>query len=96
MSMILDQETKYNQDLPEVGHNPTAILLITVGPNETEAVSQEISKIPLVETVHQVIGPYDLIVHLKSETVQVIRETVKNRIWKISGVKRVHSHLIRE
>jgi DNA-binding Lrp family transcriptional regulator len=77
--------------------NPTyqkAILLIIVGPNDTDRVYNEISQIPQVESIYRIIGPYDFIVHLKVETINEIRESLKIKIRTINGVKQVRALLV--
>lgn len=93
MSMILDQHTNTSNTFLDPTYQKT-ILLISVGPNDTERIYKEISDIPQVESVYKIIGPYDLIVHLKAETINEIREIIKNKVWIIIGVKQVRALLV--
>jgi DNA-binding Lrp family transcriptional regulator len=64
-----------------------AYVLVVTDPGKTRYVHEEISKIPGIEELHEVMGPYDLVVELKVESLQDIPTILGERIRTLDGIQ---------
>jgi DNA-binding Lrp family transcriptional regulator len=66
-------------------------VLIVTDPGKTKQVYGEIQKIEAIAEVHEVMGPYDIIVELNVESLQEIPPLLSDRIRPIPGIQRTNS-----
>jgi DNA-binding Lrp family transcriptional regulator len=64
-----------------------AYVLVVTDPGKTRYVHEEISKIPGIEELHEVMGPYDLVVELNVESLQDIPTILGERIRTLDGIQ---------
>ena len=62
-----------------------AYILITVEPARTRAVLERLQDIP-GSVVHEVLGPYDMVVDLETDTQEDITAILRNRVRPIHGI----------
>ncbi|KUO40974.1 MAG: AsnC family transcriptional regulator [Candidatus Hadarchaeum yellowstonense] len=63
-----------------------AYILVTAAIGKVKQVAKEIKKIPDVKNVHVVTGPYDIIVHVDTTSMDTLSKAVVEGIHKIKGV----------
>jgi DNA-binding Lrp family transcriptional regulator len=59
--------------------------------NEERFVLEEIKKIPIVKNADQVIGTYDMVAKLESNSMEELNETIT---WKLKKIAKIRSVLI--
>jgi DNA-binding Lrp family transcriptional regulator len=59
-----------------------------------EEVVQALSKIDSVEELYEVTGEFDLVTLVSASDIEEFRETLKNKIMKIKGVKSTVSSIV--
>lgn len=64
-----------------------AYVLIVTNPGSTRAVAQALAALPNVVTVHEVMGPYDIVVELVTETLTDIPPILADRIRTLDGIQ---------
>ena len=62
-----------------------AYVLINVEPARTEAVLERLVSIPGAR-VHEVLGPFDIVVELEAEAPEYITQTLREKIRPVPGV----------
>lgn len=62
-----------------------AYVLVTADPTKTEAVAERLRTIPGAR-VHEVMGPYDMVVELEAEAIEYISQILRNSIRPVPGV----------
>jgi DNA-binding Lrp family transcriptional regulator len=62
-----------------------AFILINVDPTRTDAVMERLTAIP-GSRVHEVLGPYDIVMELESEAPEYITKALREKIRPIPGV----------
>ena len=62
-----------------------AYVLINADPTRTDAVVERLSAIP-GSRVHEVLGPYDIVVELEAEATEYITRTLREKIRPIPGI----------
>ena len=74
--------------MAEHGHHATthAYVLINVDPQQTVAVIERLRAVAGAR-VHEVLGPYDLVVELQTEAPEYITSTLREKIRPIPGVE---------
>ena len=60
-------------------------VLINVDPTRTEAVLERLSSI-LGARVHEVLGPYDIVVELEAEAPEYLTQIVREKIRHVQGI----------
>jgi DNA-binding Lrp family transcriptional regulator len=70
------------------------LLNVFVESQELESVSRSLEKIPEVVDLYEITGEYDLVAHIKAESISAFRELLKNKILKIHGIKSTVSAVI--
>jgi DNA-binding Lrp family transcriptional regulator len=63
-----------------------AYVLIVADPGKTKQVYDEIQKIEAIAEVHEVMGPYDIVVELNVESLQEIPPLLSDRIRPLPGI----------
>lgn len=64
-----------------------AYVLIVTDPGKTRHVHEEISKVPRIVEMHEVMGPYDIVVEIEVESLQEIPTILGERIRTIDGIQ---------
>ncbi len=64
-----------------------AYVLIVTDPGNTKHVLEQIHGIKGIEAVHEVMGPYDIVVEISAESLQDIPRILGDRIRPIEGVQ---------
>jgi DNA-binding Lrp family transcriptional regulator len=64
-----------------------AYVLIVTDPGKTKHVYQEIMKLQGIQEVHEVMGPYDIVVEIAAATLQDIPPILGERIRPVDGVQ---------
>lgn len=64
-----------------------AYVLIVTNPGSTRAVLDHLREIPNVQSVHEVMGPYDIVVELVTDTLTDIPPILSDRIRTVDGIQ---------
>ena len=64
-----------------------AYVLIVTNPGSTRSVLDALTDIPHVRAVHEVMGPYDIVVELVTETLTDIPPILSDRIRTVDGIQ---------
>jgi DNA-binding Lrp family transcriptional regulator len=64
-----------------------AYVLIVTDPGKTKQVYGEIQKVEGISEIHEVMGPYDIVVELDVESLQQIPPILGDRIRPIDGIQ---------
>ena len=64
-----------------------AYVLIVTNPGATRRVAEALSAIPHVETVHEVMGPYDIVAELVTDSLTDIPPILADRIRTLDGIQ---------
>lgn len=64
-----------------------AYVLIVTDPGKTKQVFGEIQKVQGISQIHEVMGPYDIVVELDVESLQEIPPILGDRIRPIDGIQ---------
>ena len=64
-----------------------AYVLIVTDPGKTKQVHSEILKIEGISEMHEVMGPYDIVVEIDVESLQEIPPILGERIRPIAGIQ---------
>jgi len=75
-------------DYAKVGSTLEAFVLLSVEPGKLENVSQSLVQIKDVIELHEIHGPYEILLKLRGETISMIRNMLTEKIRKIAGVVR--------
>ncbi len=62
-----------------------AYVLLTVEPGETRRVVEKLREIPRAD-VHEVLGPYDIVVELESDSQEGLTNILRTKIRTLPGV----------
>ena len=73
-----------------------AYILIKIAPGRSRAITEQISKIDGVRTVHPVTGMFDIIAYLEEPDINSMTGTVRTKIQTIEGVLRTHTAIVGE
>jgi DNA-binding Lrp family transcriptional regulator len=77
-------------------HKIGAYILIKIAPGKSKAITDEISKIEGVKTVHPVTGMFDIIAYLEAVDINNLTGTVRTKIQTLNGVLRTHTAIVGE
>lgn len=69
-------------------------LNLFVESKELENVTQALVRLPEVTDVYEVTGEYDIVCMLKVENILAFRNTLKDRVLKINGVRSTVSSVV--
>lgn len=64
-----------------------AYVLIVTNPGATRRVAEALSIIPNVTTVHEVMGPYDIVAEMVTESLTDIPPILADRIRTLDGIQ---------
>ncbi len=64
-----------------------AYVLIVTDPGKTKQVYGEIQKIQGIAELHEVMGPYDIVVELEVDSLQAIPPILGDKIRPIAGIQ---------
>ena len=64
-----------------------AYVLVVTDPTKTRHVHEEIAKVPHIVELHEVMGPYDIVVEIEVESLQEIPTILGERIRTIDGIQ---------
>ncbi|MCH7809278.1 MAG: Lrp/AsnC family transcriptional regulator [Chloroflexi bacterium] len=64
-----------------------AYVLIVTDPGKTKNVLEEIQGMQGIEAVHEVMGPYDIVVEISAENLQDIPRILGDHIRPVEGVQ---------
>ena len=64
-----------------------AYVLVVVDPGETKKVFAAIKAVPEVAECHEVMGPYDIVVELKVESLAEVAPVLSQRLRTIPGIE---------
>ncbi len=70
------------------------LLNVFVESPEFESVSRSLKKIPEVIDLYEITGEYDLIAHIRADSISAFRELLKSKILKIQGIRSTVSAVI--
>ncbi|MHA1594915.1 MAG: Lrp/AsnC family transcriptional regulator [Candidatus Baldrarchaeia archaeon] len=65
-----------------------AYVMINTRPGKETEIIKEISKMPEVSEVHRVFGPFDIVVEIKSSSMEAIVDLIFEKIRKIDGIEK--------
>lgn len=82
------------EDVNSNGKPITAIVDIFVDTLKEEEVVKELCLLDAVEEVYEVTGEFDIATVVRTKDIEEFRDTLKNKIMKISGVKSVVSSIV--
>ncbi|MHB1492197.1 MAG: Lrp/AsnC family transcriptional regulator [Thermoplasmataceae archaeon] len=72
----------------------TAIVDLFVDTSKMEEVVSALSSLEAVEEVYEVTGEFDIATVVTSRSIEEFRDTLKNKIMKIPGIKSVVSSIV--
>ncbi|MBM4411090.1 MAG: Lrp/AsnC family transcriptional regulator [Chloroflexi bacterium] len=64
-----------------------AFVLVVTHPGATRKVAQQIRALPHVLEVHEVMGPYDIVAVIETDTLQEIPGILADRIRTLDGIQ---------
>ena len=64
-----------------------AYVLVVTDPGKTRHVREEIQKIPSIVEMHEVMGPYDIVVEIEVANLQDIPPILGEKIRAIEGIE---------
>ena len=64
-----------------------AYVLIVTDPIKTKDVYAELQKIPELQELHEVMGPYDIVCEIEAADLTVIPPILGERIRRIAGIE---------
>jgi DNA-binding Lrp family transcriptional regulator len=76
------------------GKPVTAIVDIFVDTTKVEDVVRELCLLDAVEEAYEVTGEFDIATMVSAKSIEEFRDTLKNKIMKIPGVKSVVSSIV--
>ena len=80
----------YSVQPPQTGMERTPIkayVLIVTDPGNTQHVLEQIRGMQGLEAVHEVMGPYDIVVEISADNLQDVPRVLRDRIRPIEGVQ---------
>ncbi len=69
---------------------PEAYVLVNCDIGSEESVLSQLKEVDLVKEVHGTFGAYDIVVLVKADTVESLRDTIT---WKIRKIEKIRSTL---
>lgn len=64
-----------------------AYVLVVTNPGETRSVVQAISDIPGVVEMHEVMGPYDIVIEIEVESLADVPPILSDKIRAVPGIE---------
>jgi DNA-binding Lrp family transcriptional regulator len=75
---------------------PTAFVLINTGGESPNVILEALKKIDAVEEAHAVYGVYDIVVKIRAETMDKLKEIVTYRVRNLDEVQTTTTMLVIE
>lgn len=72
----------------------SAFVMIDVAGDHTKSAFKTITRIPGVKAVDAVTGPYDLVVQIEADTLELLNELVLSRIRGVDGVTKTTTAIV--
>ena len=72
----------------------SAFIMVDVAGDHTKSAYKTITRIPRVQKVDAVTGPFDLVVQIEAETLEILNELVLARIRGVDGVIKTSTAII--
>ena len=64
-----------------------AYVLVVTNPGETKSVVAAVRQVPGVKELHEVMGPYDVVIELEVESLSDVPPILSDRIRAIPGIE---------
>ena len=64
-----------------------AYVLVVTDPGATKRVYDALSKVPGVEELHEVMGPYDIVLEIEVESLSDVPPILSDKIRSIPGIE---------
>lgn len=64
-----------------------AYILVTADPGHTAALAQKLASLPGVVEIHEVMGPYDIVVEYEAPELEHITNALRHTIRPLQGVR---------
>jgi DNA-binding Lrp family transcriptional regulator len=64
-----------------------AYVLVVTNPGATKSVVESISKVPGVKELHEVMGPYDIVIELEVQSLSEVPPILSDKIRTIPGIE---------
>ena len=64
-----------------------AYVLVVANPGETKKVVASLKSIPGVKELHEVMGPYDVVIELEVESLSDVPPILSDRIRSVEGIE---------
>lgn len=64
-----------------------AYVLVVANPGETKRVVSALKTIPGVKELHEVMGPYDVVIELEVESLSDVPPILSDRIRSVEGIE---------
>jgi DNA-binding Lrp family transcriptional regulator len=64
-----------------------AYVLIVTQPGATRRVVEALTDVPHISTIHEVMGPYDIVVELEAEALTDVPPILSDRIRTLEGIQ---------
>lgn len=64
-----------------------AYVLVVTNPGETKNVYAALGKVPGVEELHEVMGPYDIVIEIKVDSLSDVPPILSDKIRTIPGIE---------
>lgn len=71
-----------------------AFVLVVTHPGATRKIAQQIRALPRVLEVHEVMGPYDIVAVIETDTLQEIPGILADRIRTLEGIQSTTSLVV--
>ena len=71
-----------------------AYLFIETSQGKARSIAREVSQISGVKTANSVTGPYDVIVYVETESINVLGDFIVSKIQSIPGVLRTLTNVV--
>ncbi len=71
-----------------------AFVLVVTHPGETRKIARQIRTLPHVLEVHEVMGPYDIVAVIETDTLQEIPGILADRIRTLEGIQSTTSLVV--
>ena len=71
-----------------------AFVLVVTHPGATRKIAQQVRALPHVLEVHEVMGPYDIVAVIETDTLQQIPGVLADRIRTLEGIQSTTSLVV--
>lgn len=64
-----------------------AYVLIVTQPGATRRVAEQLAEVPAIAEIHEVMGPYDIVVEIEAETLTDVPPILSDSIRTLDGIQ---------